>query len=579
MRTGIFGVLTAPVAVLRGTDMNRSFMVALAVLSLFLFTGAALAQATNLTQPDTSMQSLLDMIVSASSQWTARLRDYAVRLLFLLAVIQFVYNFAPLVFRGADLGDIAHELVKTVLVTGFFYSLIIFAPEWAKAIVESFRQAGAHASGLPKELMPGDMFATAVEFAEKMMSGISFFSPATSLLVSIAAIIVLLCFAFIAAFLFVTLIESYFIVNAAVLFYGFGGSQWTREYAIAPLRFAMAIGAKLFVLTLLVGLIMSVASQWEAAYRNDNASVLTIVGLALVCAYLTKSLAELVQGMIAGTSMGGGHAIGSMAALALAGGAMAAGGAGAAGAAGAAGEAAGGAAGAGGAGAAGNGGLAGLIDSSFAGVGRSADVAGSTASAGSSMGGSGASAAARAAAPRVGGNAAASSPIEPAPKPSVVSAGAAQQATKAAGQARQGQREDSQPQAAQAAPTAAGRASPRQGVSAGDLAHAALRGAGVLSAIAVPGMEGAASMGARPSQPPQKPEADGDGQHVQPENVIRPATAEDEAPAGFAEPSPADHQATSPDIEPAAQPSPAHLAGLRVPGMDPSLSPDLGGAA
>jgi type IV secretion system protein TrbL len=560
--------------------MNRSFMVALAVLSLFLFTGAALAQATNLTQPDTSMQSLLDMIVSASSQWTARLRDYAVRLLFLLAVIQFVYNFAPLVFRGADLGDIAHELVKTVLVTGFFYALIIFAPEWAKAIVESFRQAGAHASGLPKELMPGDMFATAVEFAEKMMSGISFFSPATSLLVSIAAIIVLLCFAFIAAFLFVTLVESYFIVNAAVLFYGFGGSQWTREYAIAPLRFAMAIGAKLFVLTLLVGLIMSVASQWEAAYRNDNASVLTIVGLALVCAYLTKSLAELVQGMIAGTSMGGGHAIGSMAALALAGGAMAAGGAGAAGAAGAAGEAAGGAAGAGGASAAGNGGLAGLIDSSFAGVGRSADIAGGGASVGSSIGGSEASAAARAASPRVGGSAAASSPASSPPKPSTGGAGAAQQAAKAADQVQpQGQREDGQQQAAHAAQPAAGRASPRQGVSAGDLAHAALRGAGVLSAIAVPGMEGAASVGARPGQPPQMPEADADGQHARPENVIRPATTEDEAPAGFAKPSPAGHQATSPDTEPAARPSPVHLAGLRVPGMDPSLSPDLGGAA
>jgi hypothetical protein len=116
-------------------------------------------------------------------------------------------------------------------------------------------------------------------------------------------------------------------------------------------------------------------------------------------------------------------------------------------------------------------------------------------------------------------------------------------------------------------------------VSAGDLAHAALRGAGVLSAIAVPGMEGAASVGARPGQPPQMPEADADGQHARPENVIRPATTEDEAPAGFAKPSPAGHQATSPDTEPAARPSPVHLAGLRVPGMDPSLSPDLGGAA
>ncbi len=39
-----------------------------------------------------------------------------------------------------------------------------------------------------------------------------------------------------------------------------------------------------------------------------------MVGLALVCAYLAKTIPELVAGMISGTSMGGGSAIGGMAA-------------------------------------------------------------------------------------------------------------------------------------------------------------------------------------------------------------------------------------------------------------------------
>ena len=62
-----------------------------------------------------------------------------------------------------------------------------------------------------------------------------------------------MCFTFIAALVFVTLVEAYVIINAAVLFMGFGGSQWTREYALAPIRYAVAVGAKLFVLTLIVG--------------------------------------------------------------------------------------------------------------------------------------------------------------------------------------------------------------------------------------------------------------------------------------------------------------------------------------
>ena len=91
---------------------------------------------------------------------------------------------------------------------------------------------------------------------------ISVFSPAKGLLIAVCAILVLACFAFIAAFMFVTLVESYVIINASVLFFGFGGSQWTRDVAIA---FTVAIGAKLFVLTLIVGLIVQSAKQWLAA--------------------------------------------------------------------------------------------------------------------------------------------------------------------------------------------------------------------------------------------------------------------------------------------------------------------------
>lgn len=529
--------------------MKRSLLLGLTGIFLSLLAGAALAQGANLTQPDTSMQSLLDLIVNASGQWTGRLEGYAVRLLFLLAAIQFVWNFVPMLFRGADLGEIAHGLISTVLVTGFFYALIKFSPEWAQAIVESFRKAGAHASGLPTEkLMPGDMFATAVEFSEKMMSGISVFSPATSFLVSIAAIIVLLCFAFIAAFMFVTLVESYFIINAAVFFFGFGGSQWTREYAIAPLRFAVAIGAKLFVLTLLVGLIMSVASQWEAAYRNDSASVLTLVGLSLVCAYLTKSLSELVQSMISGASMGGGHAIGSMAAAGAAGAAaavatIATAGAAAPAAAGALGAGGtGGAAGA--AGGAAGGGLASLINSSFAGQAGAAS-AGSTAGGMASSAGSNA---AKAAAPRLGGGAASN----PAPKPT--SSGMNQAAAKAAaGQVPQNGEDKSQMQT-QPAPAPL---SDSGHSKAHTLASGAVRMAGVLSAMSVPGMEGAAGLSLNAPAAGSAGEASTESASAadDPENVIRPASA---APTeAKATPSPA-----------ADAPKPASsLAALRVPGM------------
>lgn len=212
------------------------------------------------------------------------------------------------------------------------------------------------------------MFSTAVDFSRQVLTaGVSMFSPITSVVVAVSALIVLMCFTFIAALVFVTLVEAYVIINAAVLFMGFGGSQWTREYALAPIRYAVAVGAKLFVLTLIVGLIMQVSAEWSAAYTNDEASLMTLVGLSLVCAYLTKTIPELIGGMISGTSMGGGSAIGGMAAAGAAGAAAAVATVATAGAAAPAAGALGAAGTGGGAASAAGGGLASALNASMAG--------------------------------------------------------------------------------------------------------------------------------------------------------------------------------------------------------------------
>ncbi|RXT88079.1 P-type conjugative transfer protein TrbL, partial [Pseudomonas syringae] len=302
--------------------MDRRLLLFLALAGVFV--GGDAVAATDLSHADTSIQGLLDLVLQQSHQWSGKLYDYAIRLFWLLASIQFIWTFMPLVMKQADFGEIVGELLRFVLVIGFFLAVMKYSVEWSTAIVDSFRDAAASASGLGRALEPGDMLAVALDFGRTMVEGISVFSPAKGLLIAVCAILVLACFAFIAAFMFVTLVESYVIINASVLFFGFGGSQWTRDFAIAPMRFTVAIGAKLFVLTLIVGLIVQSAKQWLAAYTNDEASLMTMVGLALVCCYLTKTIPDLIGGMISGTSMGGGSAIGGMAVAGAAGAAAAA---------------------------------------------------------------------------------------------------------------------------------------------------------------------------------------------------------------------------------------------------------------
>ncbi|APH59708.1 P-type conjugative transfer protein TrbL [Granulibacter bethesdensis] len=277
------------------------------VLILFVFGTVLLfsdaSNAADLSNPTQSYQGLLDLIQSGANSWNARLLGYAKDLFWSLALIQLVWTFAPLVLKGADIGEIVGELLYFVMIIGFFYALLTNAVTWATDIVNSFRQAGAMAAGVGQQLEPGNMFGFAVQMA-KTIGETRTVNPLIAGMVSLATVIVLLCFSFISAFMGVTLVESYIVINASVFFLGFGGSQWTRGYATAMARYAVAVGAKLFVLTLLIGIIIQSGNSWAAAYSRDQVSMWTMVGLSLVCAYLSKKIPDLVQSMISGSSIG-----------------------------------------------------------------------------------------------------------------------------------------------------------------------------------------------------------------------------------------------------------------------------------
>lgn len=504
--------------------------------------------AADLHDPSGSFTGLLDLIRKNAENWDDKLRGYATTLFWLLAGIQFVWQFFPLVFRQADFGEIMGELIRFVMTTGFFLALLSFSSEWAADVVNSFRQAAANAAGLGTTGMrPGDMFAVAVDLANTV-GNVETWNPLTATMIAFSALLVLVCFVFIAAFMAVTVVESYIIINAAVLFMGFGGSQWTREYALAIVRYAVSVGAKLFVLTLIVGLIVTSSKEWAAAYQNDDASMWTMVGLAVLCAILAKTVPEIVAGVISGSSGGGGSSIGGLAAAGAAGAAAAisvlTAGAAAPAAAAAAGEVAGG-----GAAAAGGGGLAGAINSSFAGASGGAGAAssagagaagGTTGGASSGVGAStGGSAASKSAGVKTGGSSLGGAGNNPA------SSGMKQAAKQASGGGSEDNKKgDSQPQtknsgAQQAQPEQAQAATPNTakpagGASGRDIASAVTRGMGVLSAMAVPGMENAAGLsigdgapqpvpGQDSSQQPDLAPSSQPQQPQQPENIIRPA--------------------------------------------------------
>ena len=282
---------------------------ALVLAILFAPTGMALAQ----VPPDNTLDTIVRLYQENASAWEATLQGFALRLFWLLAGIEFTWAAIRLALRGADFGEWVAELANQILFIGFFLALLTHSSEWAGAIVASFREAANQASaagGGTGNITPSNIFDVGLQLGNRIMDQASLWAPGDSLGLIVSALVVLVCFALIAAFMILALVESYIVVSAGVLLMGFGGSRWTKDYAVRVAVYAVSVGAKLFVLQLLVGLGEAMIQDWLARFDETSLTgIFVMVGSAIVMLALTKSMPAMVQGLINGTSLASGGAI------------------------------------------------------------------------------------------------------------------------------------------------------------------------------------------------------------------------------------------------------------------------------
>jgi type IV secretion system protein TrbL len=254
----------------------------------------------------------LDQIVTEFQQrsagWEAALRSFALNTFAILATIELAWAGIRLAFRGADISEWLAEIVNQVFFLGFFLALLQNSVTWGQAIVTSFRQAAGAAGG--GGIAPSDVFASGAELAQKVMSHVSLWTPGASAGLIISGLVIEVCFALIAAFMIIALVESYLIISMGVLFMAFGGSRWTKDFAISTIRYTISVGARLFVLQLLVSIGDGLITSWAATFQDLTAASLCIlVGCSVVMLALVKVMPETMQRMVNGSSMASGSAL------------------------------------------------------------------------------------------------------------------------------------------------------------------------------------------------------------------------------------------------------------------------------
>lgn len=257
---------------------------------------------------DNVLDGIVEMYRTAADGWRDVIMKYATRLFWLLVLADLAWTFAILALEHADIQKFVAELIRRIIIVGFFQALLIHSGEWSTSIINSFRALGAEAGaqgGLDVGISPSNIFDMALRLAGSLTDQITLSDIGESLARVLTGIIIIVVFAIIAGLLLATLIELYIALNAAVILLGFGGSRWTNDYAISYWKYLLSVGMKVFAMQLLIGIGQSFISNFFGTYDGSNIQSLVFVGVAIVLLILVKIIPDVLQGVMNGASVGG----------------------------------------------------------------------------------------------------------------------------------------------------------------------------------------------------------------------------------------------------------------------------------
>lgn len=245
-----------------------------------------------------------------ANRWWAIMEYYALRMFWILAVIDFAWMAIMLALSLGDFQDFVVQVVRKILVLGLFMALLIYGHTWAAAIMNSMRQvagiANQHAGGAAS-VTPSNIFDTGFAVCGMIATRMSVFNPGESLVFVIGGFIIMCCFGLIAAQMLLIYVQSYIVLNAGVILLGFGGLSFTREITLKYFQAALSIGAKLFTMILVVGLCQNVMTDWVTGFSIDLRQIFLFVGVSIVMLALIKAIPDMVGDMINGFSWGAGE--------------------------------------------------------------------------------------------------------------------------------------------------------------------------------------------------------------------------------------------------------------------------------
>ncbi len=231
----------------------------------------------------------------AAGGWRARLVPIAQQTFMLLAGLEFCVSGLVWAIRRDTLDDLAAKFLLKFTLISFLLTLITSFNVWFPAILNGFAAAGEQVIGRGT-MSPDAIIAVGGSLSYSILRSISLTVLAHDILIGafglVCAIAVAGSYIAIAIQVLVVMIESYVVVlGGGVLFLGFAASRWTAAMAEQVIAYALFLGARIFLLYLLVGVGMDITQNFVQIIAtgqlfSEPSPLLQVTGGALAFAYL-----------------------------------------------------------------------------------------------------------------------------------------------------------------------------------------------------------------------------------------------------------------------------------------------------
>ncbi len=284
------------------------------VVAYWLDPSAAFAELTN----EGVMNEVMQKYREAASTWAGTMQDAASNLYIYLAAISLVWTMGQLPFHRSSFPEIFGELLRYTIFIGFFYWLLINAPQLSEAIIDSFQKLGGKANGQTGQLYPSDIvdvgFKLYNAISKEIMNNFEIRMIGYYICAWLISVIILILMALVGISMLLQLCAAWVLAYAGIFFLGFGATRWTSDIAINYFKTVIGLGASLMTMTLLVGIGTSIIHDNMKMLTPGTAN-LNEMGVVLVSAItlflLVDKLPAMVAGIINGSSIGASTSIGA----------------------------------------------------------------------------------------------------------------------------------------------------------------------------------------------------------------------------------------------------------------------------